>query len=319
MKKIIIFLIPFFLFAEIIKFNNLKNSYFENQIVNLNGRIVLQKEINLTAIPSENMEVNLTKINPYVYKINISFQANNNEHKLILIGKNFYNEIDLNKIIKIKKLNAPKNFSGIYAYNFKILNPIASKYDKNKNILSFTIKCNQCNLNDFNLSSDQNLTLKNNTEATYYILLPKYQKKLDFYYFDLNTSSFKKVSIPVILKQHTISTQTNVNPEGSKFFTPINILILFLIAFGLIVFIVYQKIWILIFPLILSGFLIYQYVPKGKIVLAKNTKIQILPTPQSTVIYITPKKEKAEVLFKKDGYIKVKINNKIGWVKNENN
>ena len=315
--KFLIFLLPLFIFAEIIKFNNLKNEYFYNQLVNLKGKIILQKDINLTSISTEQTEVNLTKTNPYIYQIDIKFKANDKPHKIFLIGYKFYKEIDLNNLIKIKKINAPKNFSNIYAKEFKIINPIASKYDENHTILSFTIKCKECNIEDFNLSNEQNLTLINKNEATYYILLPKNLKFFTFFYFDLNSSTLKKIKIPINLNQKTISTQTDVNPEENTFFTPINILILSIIAFLLVIFLIYQYIWILIFPLFLTGYLIYTIFPKGEIFLPRNTKVQILPTPQSTIIYITPNAQKAKILKKLKKYTKIKINNKIGWVKNE--
>jgi hypothetical protein len=316
--RLLIFFLPLFLFAEIIKFNNLKNSYYQNQIVLLKGKIILPNDINITPI-ARNVKVILKKENPYVYNITIRFQANNNPHILMLLGPNFYKEFNLNNFIKIIPLeNKPKNFCGVFAKLLKIINPISSKYDNNKNILSFTIKCKECNLKDFNLSNEQNLTLLNQNEASYYILLPKNKKNLTFYYFDLNTSTFQKISIPIILKQQTISTQTDINPEEKTFFTPFNILILSIIAILLVIFLIYQRVWILIFPLMLGMYLIYTLIPKGEIILPKNTKIQILPTPQSTIIYITKKPIKAEILKKSGSYIKIKFKNKIGWVKDEN-
>jgi hypothetical protein len=317
--RFLIILLPLFLFGEILKIDNLKKEYYQNQIVNLNGRIILQNDINITAIPSKGIELNLTKTNPYVYKIDIKFKADNNKHSIILIGPKFYKELNLNKLIKIKKLtHTPKNFSGVFAKSLEIVNPIASRYDSNKTILSFTIKCKNCNIEDFNLSNEQNLTLISNSQATYYIMLPKNKKEFSFFYFDLNTSSFKRITIPITLTQQTISTQTNINPEENTFFTPVNILILSVIAFFLLIFLVYQKVWILFFPILLGGYLIYSFIPKGEIILPANTKVQILPTKNSTIIYITSKNETAKVLKREYNYIKVKIKNKIGWVKDEN-
>ncbi|GAB6045058.1 hypothetical protein JCM11957_06560 [Caminibacter profundus] len=315
--RVILLLIPFFLFAEIIKYENLKPYYYENQIINIKAKIVLPKPKEIIAIPS-NVEVNLSKKNPYIYYINIKFKADNIEHKLILVSQKFYKEFDLNSIIKIKKINPPKNYSNILANKLEIINPISSKYKNNNILVSFTLKCDNCNIKDFNLSAkEQNLTLISNNEASYYMIVPKNKKKIEFYYFNLKQEKFNKIEIPIILKQETISTQTDLNPEENRFFTPLNILILGIIAFFLIVFIIYQKIWILFFPLILGGYLIYVILPKGEVILKRNTKVQILPTKQSTVIYITKEPQKAKILNKTDNYTKVEINKKIGWVKNE--
>ena len=319
MKKVLILFFPLLVLAEIIKFYNLKSNYYKNQIVTLNGKIILKHPIDIQAIPSYNTKINFTKKNPYIYEFNITFQANLKPHKIIFIGPEFYKELNLNSFIKFKTISPPEKFSNVFAKKFKIINPISSKYNENYNILSFRVKCQNCNIKDFSLKAkEQNLTLISNNEASYYIVLPKNIKKLYFYYFDLNTQTFKKISIPIILKENTISTQTEINPEENIFFTPLNIFILSLIAFFLMVFLIYQKIWILIFPFILGGYLIYTILPKGEILLPKNTKIQILPTPQSTIIYITKKSQNAKILNKINRYTKVKIENKIGWVKNEN-
>ncbi len=317
--RYLIILFPFLLIAEIIKYENIKPFYYENQSVNFNIKIILPQPKKLTITPSYNVETNLTKINPYIYNLNVKFFATNESHKIILIAKKFYKEIDLNKLITIKNiLPPPKNYSYIVTNNLKVINPIAAKYDKNNILLNFNIKCNNCLLKDFNIPNyKQTLKLIKPNEASYNIILPINTKNFTFYYFNPDNSTFDKVTIPIILNQQTISTQTDINPEESKFFTPINILILILIAFSLLIFIVYQKIFLLIFPILFSLLIVIQFIPKGNIVLKKNTKIQILPTPQSTIIYITNHQTQAEVLNKKDGYIKVKIKNKIGWVKNE--
>ncbi|NPA87108.1 hypothetical protein [Caminibacter pacificus] len=321
MRKLVFLLFFTFLFAKtdaIIKFENIKPFYYQNQIANFNIRIALSKANNLTIIPPENMEVNLTKKNDYLYILNLKTKITPQIPKVILIGRKFYKELDLNKYIKVRTLNSPnKMFCGVFADNLVVKNPIAAKNDENSTILSFDIFCKNCNISDFKLPYEQNITIRDANSASYYVILPKNQKKLTFYYFNTQTNTFNKITIPIILKDETISTQTNINPEENNFFTPINILILSLIAFTLLIFIIYQKIWLLIFPILLSALLVYPYIPKGSVTLPKNTKVYILPTKQSTVIYITHQRRKVEVLKKLKGYIKVKINNKIGWVRDE--
>jgi hypothetical protein len=318
MRILLLIFLPFLLFAEIVKFENLKPYYYENQIVNLKAKIILPAPKEIYVMPSNNVEANLTQKNPYLYNLNIKFKADKNEHNVILIGDKFYKVIDFKKIIKIKSLTPPKNFSHVLAENLTIINPISSKYDKKHNIVSFTIKCNECNINDFNLTyTEQNLTIISKNKASYYTIVPKNLKNLTFYYFNLKKETFEKINIPIKLKEEIISTQTQLNPEENKIFTPVNILILIFIAFTLIVFLIFQKIWLLIFPLLLSGYLGYKLLPKGEVVLKRNAKIQILPTKQSTIIYVSKGNEKAKVLNKLKNYTKIKINSKIGWVKNE--
>jgi hypothetical protein len=319
MRKILLFLFfPIFLFGAIIKFQNLQKSYYPNQIVNLDVKIILSKENNLTVIPAKNIEANLTKINPYIYDLKLYFQAKN-ANQVLLIGKNFYKDLNLSKIIHYTYLNEyPNNFSHVFAKSLKVKNVISSKYDKNSSIVSFTILCKDCNLKDFTLPvKDQNLTLVSKNEATYYAIVPKNLKHLNFYYFNLKDQTFEKIHIPIILKEKTISTQTNINPQNRRFLTPLNILTLILIAFLIIIFLVYQKVWLLIFPIIVAILFALQFIPKGSVELKPGTKVTILPTNQSTVIYETNKTVKAEVLNKIKGYTKIEINHKTGWVKDE--
>ncbi len=316
--RLFLILLPLFLFAQnlIIKYVNLKPYYYQNQIINLHIKIISPvKDLNCT---SPDIKLNVEHKNPYIYNLTAIFKADYNTSKNIIIISNKINKIiDLNNIIKIKKLQKVQNFSNILADSLNICSPI-STLSNNKILLSFTIKCKNCNINDFHLKNDENLTVLNNNEASYLVTLPKNIKKLSFYYFNIQKENFEKIVIPVKLKEAVISTQTNINPNANNIFTPINILILIFIALFLILFLIYQKIWILIFPILLSLFIIIQFLPKGEAVLSKGTKLTILPTYNSTVIYILQKNRKVKILQKSRNYIEVKINNKLGWT-NENN
>ena len=317
--RLFFLLIPFLLFASdfIIKYENLKPFYYKNQIVNLKFKVVSPKP-NLMFLNDSDVDLNITQINPYIYQINARFKADDSNKTVTVYTNDEQQKINLNKIITIKKLPKIKNFSGVLAEKFNIINPISSEYEDKKTILSFTIKCENCNIEDFKLDKDENLTVVSQNEATYYIVVPKTQRELTFYYYNTAQNRFEKETVPVILKEETISTQTDINPSENKIFTPLNIMILVLIATGIIIFLIYQRIWLLVFPLFLSIYLIMQFIPKGDIILKKGTKVQILPTKNSTVFYIVKKETNAKILNKKDNYVKIKINNKIGWV-NENN
>jgi len=313
--RLIFLLFPLFLFSNsIVKYLNLKPFYYQNQIVILKIKVI-SNENNLSFF-SPNLNIEVNKTNPYIYLLNVKFKADKNISKNIFIFPT-KEIINLNNKIRIKTLNSPpSNFSHIFADNLKILNPISTNIN-NKIMLSFTIKATNANLEDFKIK-DGNLTLLNQNEATYFTYLPLNSKNFIFYYFNTTTDNYKKISIPIILKEKTISTQTNINPEENKFFTPINILILIIIAIFLIIFLVYQYIILLIIPIILFISLIFPLLPKGQKILIKDSKVRILPTSNSTVFYISHKNIKVKILKKLKYYTKIKINNKIGWVKNEN-
>jgi hypothetical protein len=65
------------------------------------------------------------------------------------------------------------------------------------------------------------------------------------------------------------------------------------------------------------GSLIFFNLPKKEITLKSGKQIHILPFKQSTVFMTTEIPTKVTVLNRKGGYIKIEINNKIGWVKDD--
>jgi hypothetical protein len=300
------------LFASdlIITYPNLKNFYYQNQIVNLKIKILSSKDLNF----SFNGELNITK-KPLLYLLNLKFK-NDSNHTLFIISSDFNKTINLNQLYKTKKIENTPKFCNVFAEDLKILNSISTLTDNNI-LLSFTIKTKNANLEDFNITKDENLTLINSNEATYYVTLPKYAKNFTFYYFNTQDENFKKIEIPILLKEETISTQTDINPEEKNFFTPFHILILSIIAFFLIIFLIYQRIFILIIPIFLSVYLVLQIFPKGEKILKKDSPIRLLPTNNSTIFYKPPLDTKVKILNKTKNYTKIKIDKKIGWVKNE--
>jgi hypothetical protein len=314
MKKLLFFLLAGYLFAAIVKIENPKEIYYQNQIADFNIKVITNTKTNISIIAPKDTKYKIHNKNGYVHEINLTTKVTKPMPKIIVTGKHLYKKINF-KDLNIVKLNPPKNFSGVLAEKLKISNVIAAKNDKNSIILSFDINTKKANLKDFHLPYEEKLTIRNDNLASYYVILPKNTNNLKFSYFNLKEKNFKQITIPVILKGETISTQTNINPEEGGFFSPINILLLTLIAFSLIIFLIYKKLFLLVFPIIFAGILIYPYFPKGEITIPKNTNIYLLPTSQSTAFYITKKNQTVKVLKKINGYYKVEINNKIGWVK----
>jgi hypothetical protein len=318
--RYLILLIASLLFASdvIIQFPNLQKEYYENQIIDLKIKVITPKEMNLTFIPPLNSEINVTKENPFVYDVDVKYKNNDDIKKLFIVNNDFYKEITLNDLYKTSRIDKIPGFCNVLAKKLTVKNTISSKYDDKYNIVSFTLIGNDADLNDFTLHlKDENLTVISPEKATYLGLVEKNKKKIKFYYFNTQNDNYEKITIPVNIKEETISTQTDLNPEENTLFSPTNILILSVIAFLTIVFLVYQKVWLIFPPLLLSAFLIYINLPKGDAFLTRGTKIYILPTKNSTVFYVAPIGTKVKILKKLHNYTKIEFNNKIGWVKNE--
>jgi hypothetical protein len=318
--RYLILLLPLFLFAiePIVKFENIKPYYYPKEKVAIKLKIVLPIKENIKIIPPKKIEYSIYKKSPFVYYMDLNFSASKNIGDLVIFGTKIYADINLSKKINIIEFTPPKNYSNIVANSLKITNVITSNYNKNYNLVNFNIECNGCDIRNFSLGlKDEKLTPITTTQASYIGLVPKNKTSLTLYYFNLPNQKFQKISIPLNTKEEIISTQIQINPEDQSIFTPINILLIATIIFLTLIFVLSRLYILLIIPFALLIFFIYLIFPKGSILLQKGTKVQILPTPQSTIIYITKKEEKALVLDRKKDYTKIKIDNKIGWIKND--
>ena len=320
MRYLIILFFASFSFSAnlIIQYPNLKKEYYENQIIDLNIKVISPKETNLTFIPPLGGEINVSRENPFVYNVNVKYKNDDDIKKVFIVSKDLYKEISLNDLYSTKQLDKIKNFCNVLAKNLKVQNIISSKYDNKYNMVSFTLIGKNANLNDFTLHlKDENLTIVSPQKATYLGLIENNQKNIDFYYFNTQNDNYQKIKIPINIKEETISTQTNLNPEENTLFTPVNIFILSSIAILILIFLVYQQIWLIFPPLLLTAYLIYANLPKGEGYLTRGTKVYILPTKNSTIFYEAPIGTKVKILKQTTNYTKIQIQNKIGWVKNE--
>jgi len=319
--RYLLLLISFcFLFSAeiIVKYPNLQESYYQNQTVNLGIHIVTPQNLHLKFIPPRGSKIKVKTKNHLIYDVNLTYINDRAPKKFIIKGNGVYKKINLKNMYETLKVNKIKGYCNVVADDLNVTNPIATKYNDKENMLSFTLMAKNANLRSFTLAlKDENLTINSPKKATFFALVDNKVKKINFYYFNPQKGTYTKVTFPVKLKEETISTQTELNPEESTFFTPLNIFILVLIAIFLILFLMYRQIWILIFPIIISLFLVYLNLPKGEILLKKGTKVYILPTKNSTVFYTAPINTEVKVLKRVNNYTKVKINDKIGWVRDE--
>jgi len=225
---------------------------------------------------------------------------------------------------KIIALREDKAFSLVLADDFTLLDHHEKKYDEKSNIVVLEINATGSNLEDFHIpyalrdGIDDIKYNGNNQRIYYFAIIPNDIKIFKFKYFDLQNNKYNIVSFPVILQDSSVSTQTDLNPEESRYalYKAIALVVLAFIIF--LFYLKSRKIYILILSLIVLAFTFYIRMPMSKILLHKGVKLRILPTKNSTIFYITEKDTEADKLLVRDGYIKVLLpNKKIGWI-NEN-
>jgi len=329
----ILFSFVILLFAQekliIMHFEGLNPYYYKHQIVHLtlksitgeNGIFRLNSDQNNTLITTSTDD-NITYIS------HISFQLQNkfptffatlqDENSTIL------DEENITPNSSIETLNPPNNFCGVLANELNISQQVLSPYDDKNNIIYWTISSQNGNLNDFNITSLKEAKLyfveKNNTyeKYSYSALVPKNKREFDIAYFNLKDNTYKNIKFDVKLRNESVSTQTDIKPINKTNLQLINVALIVILLIYLVLFIYKRKISYIILIILIGLSLWFLNKPKQTIILTQGTKIQILPFKNSTVFMVIGIDTKVTVLNKKDGYLKIKFNNHIGWVKDNN-
>lgn len=225
----------------------------------------------------------------------------------------------------IIQLNGTKEFSSVIAKSLKIKKHKTSQFDDKSLIIVLEIEAEQSNLGDFHLkdvirdgidSSDENLPF---FKIFYYAIIPNYEKKFEFTYFNTQTNKFEKFSIPIIVDDDKVSTQIDLNPGESNLRIYKDATYGFIALILILLFMRRRKITYIIFFILLIVIFLYDKNPLNSIKIDENTNIKILPTDKSTVFYTTNRTLYAQELDTKDNYIKILLpNGKIGWIKDKN-
>jgi hypothetical protein len=222
-------------------------------------------------------------------------------------------------LIALKKSEV---FSGVVASALNIHSHHAKKYDDNSNIVLLEINATNANLEDFHLpfairEGIDSLKKANHQQSIYYFAtLPNYQKTLKIKYFNSQTNRFNILTLPILITDSSVSTQTNLNPQKSKYFF-YKLVLLFTLMFILVLaYFKYKKPYLLIFAMLIALYTMYTKLLTHTLVIPKGIMIRILPTESSTIFLKTAQKTEAQLLLKKSGYSKVLLPSKqIGWIK----
>ncbi|BAF69983.1 conserved hypothetical protein [Nitratiruptor sp. SB155-2] len=226
--------------------------------------------------------------------------------------------------LQVKQLNAPENFCHVLAKRLDIKEFDSVQYDRTSNLILMRIVGLYANLEDFKLPFARLQKIKEINESfpvmdiLYYAILPSHFSQLRFHYFDPDAREFKLISIPIIVKDEIVSTQSDINPtEDKSRFTKIALLGMFGILF--LLYGIWKRgiFWILL-AVVMLGYMGYLLIPAEKVCIKKGSKIYILPTKQSTIFKINNKKNSFFKLNEANGYIKIMLpDKKIGWVKED--
>lgn len=216
-------------------------------------------------------------------------------------------------------------FSGIIADELVLKAYKTKQYNNNDALTIVDIEGINSNLENFKIDGalEQGISdLKDNytnQNLVYYFVTPVHEKKVVITYYNTKLKSFKEITIPLVLQNELVSTQTDLNPNDSSFekYKKIAVALLFLIALALYIW--KRKKFLLVITIILFIISAIYLMPNQTGTVKKDSYIYILPTKNSTIFFKLDSAQKVEKLQKRNGFIKViGIDNKfIGWVKEE--
>jgi len=226
--------------------------------------------------------------------------------------------------LNVITLNPKEDFSNVIANTLELIDYKTTSFDATHNIVIFVLKAHNSYLKSIHFNNVYKQGIESykgyyrTTKVTYFVVIDKKIENFTFSYFNLQNNKFEKLSIPIIVDDDSVSTQTDLKPKNQSH-EQIKIYIAATLAAVIIAFIVWRRKYfyaiLLIFPL---GYIAYIVVPDKDVCIKKGANIYLLPVSNGTIFEVT----QSQLHLTKEGsvtnFVKVKLqNDKIGWVKNE--
>lgn len=233
------------------------------------------------------------------------------------------------KVVSSIELPKSQDFSNIFAENIEIYKILANRYDESHNILTMFIKGEVSDLDSLNFEElyiikqgkTESKKIGNflNGEVTYYVVLPKYYDRFTFKYFNTNSFKFKKIYLPVEVRDDMVTTAKDLRPKNLDKTKKIKLgLSIFLVVLFLTFFYFYRNYFNLFVAFISLALTIYFIFPKPNICVRNGSVVRILPMLSSTIFKSTDETSIFEKIAEKDRFIKIRLSESSeGWIKIE--
>jgi len=259
------------------------------------------------------------------YALSTQTEANLPDVNASLVSQNSYpSTLISGKKLNIITLNPKKNFSNIIANTFAISEYKTTSYDNTHNIIVLVATATNSDIKAMHFQNIEKQGIESITESyldskiTYFLIVDKQIENFTFSYFNLLKNDFSQVTIPIIVDDDSVTTQSDLKPKDQSK-ERIKMAIAGGISFIILLLILWRKKFIyLVFLIIPLSYIAYLAIPEQEICIKKGTQIHLLPVDNGTIFETT----QVEYRLLKEGsvqdFIKVKLlNEKIGWVKNE--
>jgi len=226
--------------------------------------------------------------------------------------------------IPVVTLTPMKDFCGVLAADMKIKTSQASTYDGENNLVTLSIEAFEANLENMHLKTMiedgiENIKRQNaKVVAEYYVVVPESQKSLKFTYFNTIKGQYVFLEAPIVIRDYSVSTQSELNPKDDSFDKVKKITFIGLTIFFFLLFLWKRDFFYLIVAVVTLITLLTFYAPGEKICIKQGSPLYILPTYTSRVSTKVNEEFTTTLLGERDEFNKIEYQNGIiGWIKDE--
>ena len=226
--------------------------------------------------------------------------------------------------IPIAALKPRKDFCGVLAADMKIQTSQASTYDRKSNLVTLSIEAFEANLENMHLKTMAEDGIENikrhnaKVRAEYYVVIPESQKNIKFTYFNTIKKQYVFLEAPIVIRDYSVSTQSELNPKDDSFNKVKKIAFMALTALFFLLFLWRRDFFYLIVAVVTLITLLTFYAPGKKICIKQGSPLYILPTYTSRVSTKVNEEFTTPMLGEREEFNKIEYKNGIiGWIKDE--
>lgn len=226
---------------------------------------------------------------------------------------------------KIKNIQLRTNFANFVGENLEIKMVKSSKFNEYSNLTTIELASKNGNLSLFQIPGEFQKqgfdSLKGdykNQTGIYFIISDNNKTNINFSYYDYTQNIFKELNLDIKVQDNDLSTQVPLNPKEGEFRLYKELSIYIAIILFLLLFIWKKSYYSFIIAVAFIAYAIYDNKPFSEAKLKANSKIRILPMPNSTIFAIAAKEQNVKIITKNENFTKIILQNEtIGWVENE--
>lgn len=223
--------------------------------------------------------------------------------------------------LNASSLNPPATYANVLADSFKVIDYKTTAYNQESNIVVFTVKATRCNIATFSLSNaikqgfESKIPNVAESTMTYYAIIPNSEQTLDFTIFNLSKNRYESISIPIVVDDDAVSTQSDLSPTDARHTElKVGAAAIFGVIFISLFYWKRSK-WYLYASILPLFYVVFALLPNPSVCVKKSAPIYLLPIKHGTIFETTENEENIEVENTVGEFRKIRLDNQnVGWV-----